>query len=188
MLELKLHPVPLIETKRLTLRSISENYLQDIFQLRSNVHAMKYIHRPIATSLEDAKALLAKITAMNANNEGIQWGILLKNQPKVIGMIGYHRIDKEHYRAEIGYMLDPEYWNCGITSEATKAVVDFGFQQMKLHSIEAKINPENVNSEKLLLKNNFIKEAHFKEDFFFNGEFSDTIVYSRLTPLRTPKS
>ena len=51
---------------------------------------------------------------------------------------------------------------------------------MQLHSLEAKINPSNSASAMLLEKNNFIKEAHFKEDCFWEGEFSDTVVYSLL--------
>jgi [ribosomal protein S5]-alanine N-acetyltransferase len=51
---------------------------------------------------------------------------------------------------------------------------------MKLHSIEAIIDPKNIGSEKVLLKNGFVKEAHFIENEFYNGQFLDTVIYSRL--------
>ena len=51
---------------------------------------------------------------------------------------------------------------------------------MKLHSIEAVIDPRNSASEKVLQKNGFIKEAHLKENEFFEGEFIDSVIYSRL--------
>ena len=180
MLELNFTPFPVLETERLILRNIAMSYEEDIFLLRSNIDAMKYIHRPLAKTIEDARALIDKMAGMTTNNEGIQWGISLKNDSRIIGTIGYHRTDKEHYRAEIGYMLDPAYWNKGISSEAASKVIDFGFNQMKVHSIEAKINPANIYSSRLLLKQNFVKEAYFKEDFFWNGEFLDTEVYSLL--------
>jgi hypothetical protein len=50
---------------------------------------------------------------------------------------------------------------------------------MKLHS-EAIIAPENHGSAKVLEKNNFIKEAHLKENEFYEGRFLDTVIYSRL--------
>jgi ribosomal-protein-alanine N-acetyltransferase len=52
---------------------------------------------------------------------------------------------------------------------------------MKLHSIEAHVNPNNIASIKLLEKNGFIREAYFKEDYFYDGKFLDTAVYSLLT-------
>jgi [ribosomal protein S5]-alanine N-acetyltransferase len=64
--------------------------------------------------------------------------------------------------------------------EAILAVLDFGFDTMFLHSIEAHINVDNAASAGVLAATGFIKEAHFKEDFFFDGTFRDTIIYSRL--------
>jgi ribosomal-protein-alanine N-acetyltransferase len=51
---------------------------------------------------------------------------------------------------------------------------------MKLHSIEAIIDPANISSEKVLQKNGFVKEAHLRENDFFNGRFLDTVIYSSL--------
>jgi ribosomal-protein-alanine N-acetyltransferase len=51
---------------------------------------------------------------------------------------------------------------------------------MKLHSIEAHINPANTASATLLGKTGFTREAYFKEDFFFKGEFINTAIYSLL--------
>ena len=96
----------------------------------------------------------------------------------MIGNIALWRIDKAHHRAEIGYILCPEQWGKGIMDEAMKVVLFYAFNEMKLHSIEAQINPHNLQSEKLLQKNGFIKEAHFRENYFYNGRFLDTVVYS----------
>ncbi|MDO8550886.1 MAG: GNAT family protein [Ignavibacteria bacterium] len=53
---------------------------------------------------------------------------------------------------------------------------------MKLHSIEGTVNPNNLPSIKLLEKNNFIREAYFKENFYYNGKFLDTAIYSLINP------
>jgi ribosomal-protein-alanine N-acetyltransferase len=147
---------------------------EDMFLLRTNEDAMKYIKKPKLKSVDGAVEL---IKVMN-NPDRIQWGITVKKENKIIGIIGYHRIEKEHYRAEIGYMLHPQYWNTGLMSEAITKVIDFGFDEMKLHSIEAIIDPGNVVSRKILQKFNFIKEAYFKGNFFFEGKFFDSEVYS----------
>jgi len=176
MLELNFDPFPVIETERLVLRKISAEDAEDIFKLRTNEEAMKYIKKPKLQSIDD---VLELIKVMN-NPDRIQWGITIKNENKVIGSIGYHRIINEHYRAEIGYMLDPAYWKTGLMSEAVAKAIDYGFTKMGLHSIEAIIDPDNVASRATLKKFNFIKEAYYKENFFFEGDFFDSEVYSLL--------
>ena len=113
-------------------------------------------------------------------NDGIGWAICFKTDNKMIGSVSFHRIDKEHYRAEIGYMLLPKYWKQGIVSEAVEAIINYGFDTLQFHSIEAHIDPTNIGSEKVLQKFNFVKEAYFKENYFFAGQFLDTSVYSLL--------
>ena len=180
MLEVNFTPFPIIDTERLHLRRITNHDLQDLFYLRSNGVLMKYIDRPLTKALEDAAILLGKMNHGIDNNEGIVWAITLKNNPKLIGTISFHRIEKENYRAEIGYMLDPAFWRKGIVSEAMATIIDFGFNNMKLHSIEAHINPGNAASANILKKFNFIKEAYYKENYYFDGRFLDTEIYSLL--------
>ncbi len=149
--------------------------------LRSNEEVMKYIDRERTKSIEDANLFLKKIDDSINSNNGIMWGITLKEEPgKLIGNIGYWRLIKEHYRAEVGYMLHPSFWSKGIMKEALLRLIDFAFDDMNLHSIEANINPGNKASAMLLESTGFIKEAYFKEDYFYNGRFHDTVIYSRL--------
>ena len=181
MLHTNFSPFPEIETQRLLLRRITKDDIPEIFILRSNDNVMKYIDRPRALSLDDATIFFEKINEGIETNDGITWGITLKENPKVlIGSIGYWRLMKEHYRAEIGYMLHPDFWQKGIMKEALTCLIDYAFTSMNLHSIEANLNSGNMASAKLLEATGFVKEAHFKEDFFFDGSFRDTIIYSRL--------
>jgi len=180
MLDLNFNPFPIIETERLILRRIILEDAPDYFLLRSNVDAMKHICKPLQTSIEETKALIDKVNEMINFNEGIGWAVCFKNENIMIGTVSFHKIAKDHYRAEMGYMLHPKYWRQGIISEAIKAIIDFGFNELKFHSIEAHIDPENTGSEKILQKFNFIKEAYFKENYFYNGQFKDTAVYSLL--------
>lgn len=179
-LYLNFDPFPVLATPRLILRAITQNDASDMFAMRSNIDAMKHIARPMATSIDDAIALITKIEKMIAANEGIAWGIVLPANNKVIGTMSYHIIDKENFRAHVGYLLHPLYWKQGIADEALKVVLHYGFTTMNLHSIEAHVDPNNNASMALLHKNNFIHEASFRENYFFQGQFLDTNVYSLL--------
>ena len=180
MLELNFNPFPILETERLSLRQVTLNDSQDILILRSNAEAMRYIGRPLALAISEAHDLIYRIEEGIKTNSAIGWGIFLKKKSQLIGTIGYHKIELEHYRAEIGYMLLPQFWNQGLISEAIKRVLEFGFKTIKLHSIQANIDPENERSADILLKFNFKKEACFKESFYFSGKFLDSEIYSLI--------
>ena len=180
MLTINFHPFQNLETERLLLRRINENDADEVLALRGNPEIMKYIPRPLAKTKEDALEHIAMIEDKIINNIGINWGITLKGNDKIIGIIGHYRIQPENHRAEIGYMSLPEYNGKGYITEAIKAVVAYGFDHMNLHSIEAVIDPGNIASEKVLLKNGFVKEAHILENELWEGKFWDTVIYSLL--------
>jgi ribosomal-protein-alanine N-acetyltransferase len=180
MLDINFSRFPNLETERLYLRRVAKADVNEIFALRSDSETMKYIPRPLVKTNEDALEHIAMIDEKIENNEGINWAITLKDSPKLIGIIGHYRIKPEHFRAEIGYMLLPEYYGRGIISEAIKETVKYGFEIMKLHSIEAIIDPENFASERVLQKSGFVKEAHLKENEYYEGRFLDTVIYSIL--------
>lgn len=180
MLEFNFSPFPTIETERLLLDSLTDGDVNEVFQLRSNPETMKYIPRPLVKdndgALEHIKMILDKIDS----NEGINWAIRLKGNPKLLGIIGFYRLQPENYRAEIGYMILPEFHGKGIVPEAVNRLIKFGFEDLDLHSIEAVIAPENYASERVLQKCGFTKEAHFKESEFYEGKFLDKVIYSLL--------
>lgn len=180
MLTINFHPFKNLETERLFLRRINENDAEEVLALRGNPEIMKYIPRPLAKTKEEALEHIAMIEDKIVNNIGINWGITIKGNDKIIGIIGHYRIQPENHRAEIGYMSLTEYNGKGYITEAIKAVVEYGFEEMNLHSIEAVIDPDNIASEKVLQKNGFVKEAHILENELWEGKFWDTVIYSLL--------
>ncbi len=180
MLKLNFTPFPIIKTERLLLRQVNNDDVNEIFVLRSDERVMRYLDKTPAQSLDEAYEFIKKITELEKNSEAVTWGIALKNEHNLIGTICLWNIQKEHYRAEVGYNLHPDYWAKGIMQEAIQAVIDYGFNSMKLHSIEANVNPGNAASIRLLERNKFKQEAYFKENFYFNGKFLDSAIYSLL--------
>lgn len=181
MLELNFSPFPEIKTNRLLLRRMTDADAPALLFMRSDERVMKYIGRERMKTLEEATGFIQKINASVQVNESIMWAITLAEHPgSMIGTICFWNILKDHYRAEVGYMLHPDFWGKGIMKEAVLATIEFGFNAVKLHSIEGHINPENTVSGIVLEKCGFIKEAYFKENFYFKGKFSDSAVYSLL--------
>lgn len=180
MLSINFNPFPLLESERLIFRAITNEDASIIFELRSNPETMKYVPRPLVKDIDGALDHIKMIQEKIISNEGINWAICLKENQKMIGLIGHYKIQPENHRAEIGYMILPEYNNKGYVSEAVKLLLDYGFNTLNLHSIEAIIDPNNIASEKVLQKSGFIKEAHLIENEYYNGTFIDTVIYSIL--------
>ena len=171
-------PYPTIETERLLLRRIEMSDASDLLILRSDERMMKYIDRPRAQGIEDAEKLILLFEDLLQKNEGINWGITLKGEARLLGTICLFKMQPENYRCEIGYLLHADFHRRGIMQESIAPVIDYGFNKMKLHSVQANVNPENIASIKLLEKNNFVREAYFRENYFYNGNFLDSAIYS----------
>lgn len=175
--------LPEMRTSRLLLRQITMADAPALFELRSNPDVMRYIPRVLATQVSETEKQIHDILHVTGEKAIKNWTITLLGNDTLIGLIGFYRMRPENLRAEVGYMLSPTYHNQGIMNEALQPIIQYGFETMKLHTLEAVIDPGNIASEKLLLKNNFVKEAHFKENIFFDGRFSDSAHYTLFRSL-----
>ena len=171
---------PEFESERLLFRKFLLSDAKDLLLIRSNDDVMRFMDVDRFESISDAEKLINSIEEAYKKQEGITWAIIEKHSNSFVGYFGFFRIIPEHCRAEIGYALKPEYWGKGYMYETINCVVKFGFENMKLHSVEANVNPLNERSKKVLERIGFKKEAYFRENYLFNGEFLDSIIYSLL--------
>ncbi len=178
---------PVLKTKRLVLRNFSKKDIKNIYEIRTCKNIMEHMDAPLMDSLEEAERFINYTLRKYEEEEGINWVITPKGSDNMIGYIGFWRLDKEHYRGEIGYALKKEFWNMSLMSEAINEVIRFAFKNMDLNSIEANVNPLNIPSIKLLEKSGFQKEGYFRENYYFNGKFIDTITFSMIKKDYTKK-
>ncbi len=176
------NPFPILENNSIRLRRITMDDASDLFAIRSDINVVKYLGRDRNKDISETIDNINLVEDMINREEGIRWGITLKPSNKIIGSIGFWRLIKPHSRAEIGYDLHPDYWNQGIMSQALELTLDFAFKNMNIHSVEANTDKDNIASQMILTKNRFIKEAHFKENYFYNGIFIDSVIFSCINP------
>lgn len=180
MPHINLKYLPTVTTPNITLRPLQPNDAEKLYQLRKDPAIMRYIDRPMMRSAEEAVKLIDLILELQQRNEAAMWAITLPGDGEMIGNIGYWEITPEHFRSEIGYMLSPAYQGKGIMTTAIKEILKIGFKTLGFHSIAANVNPANQASIKLLQRAGFTAEAYFKENYYFDGKFLDTIVFGIL--------
>jgi ribosomal-protein-alanine N-acetyltransferase len=181
MLELNFDPFPELRTERLLLRRMTVNDADELFFFRSNPEVMQFIAREPTKTVEEARDFIGRIDKNIDTNVAILWAIAFNEEPsKMIGTINLWQIQKDNYRAELGYLLHPAHWKKGLMKESIRKIIEYAFNGLGLHSLEAKVDPNNRSSIILLEKTGFVKEGYFREDYFFRDKFLDTAVYSLL--------
>ncbi|MFK5879547.1 MAG: GNAT family protein [Flavobacteriaceae bacterium] len=171
---------PILESNRLIFRAYKKSDAPMIFSIRTDKRVMQYMDAIIPTEVKDLEKRIEDIQKYYVNKEGITWVIVEKKSNEMIGDIGIWKFDRKNNRGEIGYLLSPEYWRKGYMKESLNTLIRFAFNELKLHSIEANVNTENKKSKQLLSSVGFKLEAHFRENYFFEGKYLDSLIYSLL--------
>ena len=171
---------PTLITNRLLLRHIELGDAESLFAILSDEKAMEFYGNEPHQSLDDTKELIRQIQARYDNKQALRWGITLKNEDKFIGSCSLFHFDAEFDRAETGYELNRVFWGKGIMTEATSAILTFGFSELGLHRIEAIIDIANERSKNLLLKLGFTYEGNLRQRFPFRGKFEDEHYFGLL--------
>ena len=168
-------PFPELTTERLILRELKESDHDMVLFLRSDATVNAFIERPEdrkTKTTEDAVKFIKEIHGYAKSNTSIAWGISLKDQPNIVGTICLWNFSEDRKTAEVGYDLHPNFQGLGIMSASLKLVLDYGFNTLKLHTIEAFTHKDNKSSIKLLQRHGFVFMAHrIDEDNVNNAIF-----------------
>lgn len=158
---------PTLKTERLLLREASFNDIKTVFELRSNKEINKFVGTKRVENIEEATNFIALCDNLYKQQKRIFW--LIEYQKKIIGSIVLHNISLDKNYAEIGYKLKTKNQQQGFMSETLEKVINFGFSEMKLKTIEAYTHKNNMASIALLMKNSFIFQPERKcEVYDFN--------------------
>ena len=178
--EVHLKEFPNLKSKRLLLRKLTVEDAGEVQRIRSDEKVMTYMDSNKHLTVAYSENFISEGLKIYEQKNGLFWALIEKSSGRFIGDFAYWKIDSKNSRAEIGYTLNPEYWGKGLMKEAMIEIINFGFEQLGLHSIEANINPKNQNSRGILEKVGFKKEAYFRENYFFNGAYLDSEIYCLL--------
>lgn len=171
---------PQLETERFVLRAAADSDSRDLLALYSDAAVVEYMPFTPFESEQDALDEMSWYKKIFKEHTGLRWMIEDKESHRVIGTCGYLGYEEEHHRAEIGYDLLSSCWGRGVMTEAARAVLDFGFNQMQLNKIEAKVDPGNEASIRLLLKLGFQQEGLLRQHEFEKGRCVDLAIFSKL--------
>lgn len=180
-LQIHLHTFPTLETERLLLRQLAATDAQDYFLFMSDEENIRYYDPAPMTQLEQAEQSIERHRRRFAEQEALRWGITLKGENRVIGNGGY-AWDAENHLAVLSYILSKPYWNQGIMTEALTAMIQFGFEHLHVHRMEAQVASPNLASVRLLEKLGFQEEGRLHDRQYVNHQFVDESIFALINP------
>ena len=172
-----------IASPRLYLRTYALADAKSLFQLVDENKKMLSDYFPMTvegnTSVMAKRKYILERNADRKSGKHLFAGIFTLDK-KLIGQILAKDINWRVPKCELGYFLDKDFIGKGLGSEAVNLFSTYCFEELGIAKITLRIEPSNIASKKLLEKAGFLREAYFKENYFFNGRFIDTEIYSLL--------
>jgi len=153
----------ILETSRLILRPFAADDLDRMAELMANKDFMRFstAASPARTPMtrEQTQSFLDKVVGWHRDDLPSQFAMIVRSSGTLAGYCGFfhHEVDGAK-EIEVGYRLQRDFWNRGLTTEAARAVRDHGFRDLKLERVISLIHPENQASRRVAEKNGMILE------------------------------
>ncbi|WP_116789364.1 GNAT family N-acetyltransferase [Flavobacterium psychrotrophum] len=168
-----------LHTTRLVLTLVTQKVLDYVYAQYTDAQLMEFFG--LASEALEQERYKHTNGLCTFNKTILYFTLTDKNTGKVIGYCGYHTWYTDHNRAEIFYGLHNDaYKQQGIITEALNTIIPYGFNEMKLHRIEAMTATYNIASNKTLTKFGFIQEGVLREHYLVDGVMEDSLMFSLL--------
>ncbi|NCB41833.1 MAG: N-acetyltransferase [Clostridia bacterium] len=138
------------------------------------------LNEPVYNHLEEVEDLVQKYIHAFETTGKYRWALATKDTDECIGLISYFLIDDKNDFAEMEYGIAREYWGQGLTLEAVEAVVQFGFEKMKLHKVQITCKEYNKASRRVIEKCGMVYEGTLRDYFNEEGKYIGRMYYSLL--------
>lgn len=163
--------IPTIETPRLILRSMKVSDAQDMFAYAHREDVTRYLTWEPHPDVSHTKEYLTYVGQRYRTGDFYDWAVVCKADKRMIGTCGFTSFNFDSDGGEIGYVLNPDYHGQGLATEAARAVLRYGFEELHLHRIEARFIQENHRSLALMERIGMTFEGYARESHFLKGKY-----------------
>jgi RimJ/RimL family protein N-acetyltransferase len=171
----------ILHTDRLTLREFAAEDWRAVWEYESHPQHLRFY--PWAKRRqEDVQDLVSQFVAWQAQSPRARYqlAVTLKSDGCLIGTCGVRRQRADAHEADLGYEIAYDHWGRGYATEAARAMLDFGFQELRIHRIWAHCVSENLASVRVLEGLGFRHEGTLREHRWMKGRWWDTNLYGLL--------
>ncbi|WP_347493443.1 GNAT family N-acetyltransferase [Ruminococcus sp. HUN007] len=170
-----------IETERLILRKFT---FDDVDSMMRNWVADDEVQNnygePSYKTPEAVKGLLDEYIGYYQSGYYFRWAVTEKESGECIGQVAYFLVDPNNHFGEIEYCIGTAYQGKGYATEATRAIIKYGFEKIGFNKIQICARPVNIPSKRVIEKCGFKLDGVLPEYFCINGEYQDRMYFSLL--------
>ncbi len=172
-------PIP---TARLLLRPFVAGDLDALHAIQSRPDVARFLYWGPRSKDEVREALAKRLAPAppQADGDSMVLAVVRRDTGAVIGDVLLVLTSQEHRQGEIGFVFHPDHQGQGFAQEAAREMLRFGFEQLGLHRIVGRLDARNAASARLLARLGMRAEAHFRQNEFVKGEWTDEAVYAML--------
>ncbi|WP_295779703.1 GNAT family protein [uncultured Microbacterium sp.] len=171
-----------VRRERVRLRPFEERDLDAMAAYRGDAEVCRYLpfDPQTADDIRRRNGALMGRTTLEGENGGVMLAVERLDDDVVIGDLVLFHVDVAAGSAEIGWVMSPAASGRGLATEAVRALIDTAFEVYGLRRLVARIDPDNARSVALAERLGMRREAHFVEEDWFKGRWSDLLVYAVL--------
>lgn len=167
--------LPALEAERLFLRPFRESDAEEVFACCRNPNLGNNAGWAPHKTVEESREVLRTVFI----GQDV-WAMTLKSTGQLIGSVGIIPDPKRKNPGVrmLGYWLDEAYWGKGYMTEAVRAVLDYGFRELRLSLVAASCYPHNKRSQQVLERNGFMYEGILHQaELTYDGKVYDHLCY-----------
>ena len=171
-----------IATERLILRPFTRGDVDDVFAYRSREDVCAYLFDEPMSRETCAEAVQARVGQVAFTTEGdkVVLGVTVRGTPRILGEVSLIWRSDEFRQGELGYIFHPDAHGKGYATEASRALLGFGFETAGFHRIFARCDARNLASSKVMERLGMRQEAHFREHAMVKGQWDEELIYAML--------
>jgi len=168
-----------LKSGRLLLRRLKISDIEAMYEYTSDPKVTQYLEWSEHTQISLTRSfVISALEAYEIEKHAFLWAIELISEAKMIGVIRVFDYSPKNKRAEISYILNPAYQGKGYIGEAIDIFLNFCFNDLSIHRIQAKCDIDNVSSEKVMQKAGMLREGIMKKYFFMYDQIKDALLYA----------
>jgi RimJ/RimL family protein N-acetyltransferase len=171
-----------ILTERLVLRPFGDEDLDALHAIHGRADVTRYLYWEPRSRAETAEMVgrMKTMTGIGEAGEALRLAGLRRDSGELIGDFSLRLASREHRQGEVGFVMHPDHHGHGFAAEASFVVLRLGFEEYGLHRIIGRCDARNTPSARLMERLGMRREAHFRENEFVKGDWTDELVYALL--------
>jgi RimJ/RimL family protein N-acetyltransferase len=169
-------------TERLAMRPFEDGDFDAMYAMQSDPEVARFLYWD-ARSPDEVRAQLERIkpmTRLDDECDSLRLAAVRRDTGELVGDYSLRLASREHRQGEIGFITHPAHQGHGFATEGSLLLLRLGFEDLGLHRIFGTCDARNTASARVMERLGMRREAHFRGNEIFKGEWGDELFYAML--------